>query len=131
MTPSVLSDIDRVWSQVRRPVGFVADVSSESELTHELQDVEGYFQGKEHTKVLVSAREIGYMCALPWMRIEAAVYYAQCYLRFIVNEPCSDAAVVDYIESALREVEPSMTDEQREVCGRAIAYFQSHREGEI
>jgi hypothetical protein len=133
MNPSVLLAIDAAWSEVRRPPGFVADVASDAELTHELREVEAYFRGRAHGDVDVADWKARHMCALPWMRAEAAVYYAQCYLRFVASNPDPDSPVLPYIEGSLLDptFQSGLSQEQKRVIRIAVELLPKSQVGEI
>ena len=82
----LLQHIDEEWQHLKKPNGFIADLTTECEATHELGSVEKYFKDKKHTEVEAFNDTTRYMpLPLPWMNDKNALYYSQVYLSFFIK----------------------------------------------
>lgn len=129
-----LRKIDKNWKSLKKPSGFVADITSTSEAEHELGDVELYFRNKSHTDVFAFNQVTGYMpLPLLWMNDESALYYSQVYLRYFVknyqNIECLDniELSLSYFKIDFKKL-AGVTEEQVNTVKKIIGYIEEYIE---
>jgi len=127
-----LQNIDKEWKHLKKPSGFVADITSKSEAEHELGDVESYFRNRNQIDVIAFNQTTGYMpLPLLWMNNESALYYSQVYLRFFIKN-YQDIEYLDYIDMSLSYFKTDfkklngVTREQANIAKRIVDIIEQY-----